>query len=168
MLGDDGVHPLSLKSGTPGLPAPRPPSLHGDRDARWRRPDRRGIQPPRPCPDVDNAQRLCARGSRRRPFCRTTAVGPTDEGKVTGGGEGVFRLFAEDGCPMTLFHSSTRWCCHGREHASRRGVFFSPMSKRRRGYPSETKVKRGEFIREAQPRRSLSVRFGTPLSRSAV
>jgi hypothetical protein len=54
--------------------------------------------------------------------------------------------------------------------------FFSSMSKRRRGYPSETRVKRGdrvvhgnkEFIRETGSQRSLPVRVGTTLSRSAA
>lgn len=50
------------------------------------------------------------------------------------------------------------------------------MSKRRRGYPSETRVKRGdrvvhgdkEFIREARSQRPLSMRIWTPLSRRVV
>jgi hypothetical protein len=50
------------------------------------------------------------------------------------------------------------------------------MSKRRRGYPSETRVKRGdrvvhgdkELIREAGTTGSLSMRFWAPLSRTAV
>jgi hypothetical protein len=50
------------------------------------------------------------------------------------------------------------------------------MSKRRRGYPSETRVKLGdrvvqgdkEFIREARPPGSMPLRIGTPLSKTAV
>jgi hypothetical protein len=50
------------------------------------------------------------------------------------------------------------------------------MSKRRRGYPSETRVKRGdrvvhgdkEFIREAWAAGPLSMRIRTPLSRNVA
>jgi len=54
--------------------------------------------------------------------------------------------------------------------------FFEPSSKRRKGYPSETKVKRG-FPRRPHPQRalretgqewSLSVRLRPQISRSAV
>jgi hypothetical protein len=53
---------------------------------------------------------------------------------------------------------------------------FSSMSKRRHGYPSETRVKRGdrvvhgdkEFIRETWAAGSLSMWFWTPLSRTAA
>jgi uncharacterized protein YchJ len=33
-----------------------------------------------------------------------------------------------------------------RQHSKRRTVFIQPMSKRRRGYPSEARVKRGVRI----------------------
>jgi hypothetical protein len=50
---------------------------------------------------------------------------------------------------------------------------FSSMSKRRRGYPSESRVKRGdrvvhgnkELIREAWTQRSMSMRFRSALSK---
>jgi uncharacterized protein YecA (UPF0149 family) len=35
---------------------------------------------------------------------------------------------------------------HGTQELRRRRIFFEPMSKRRKGFPSETKVKRGTRI----------------------
>ena len=53
---------------------------------------------------------------------------------------------------------------------------FEITSKRRKGFPSETQVKRGvrvvhgnkELFRKARPERSLPVRFRTQLLRTAV
>jgi hypothetical protein len=53
---------------------------------------------------------------------------------------------------------------------------FSSMSKRRRGFPSESRVKRGdrvvhgdkELIRKAWAQRSMSVWIGAPLSRTVA
>jgi len=53
---------------------------------------------------------------------------------------------------------------------------FWPMSTRRRGFPSESRVKRGdrvvhgnkELIREAWTQRSMSMRIESSLSRTAA
>jgi len=55
-------------------------------------------------------------------------------------------------------------------------IAFSPMSKRRHGYPSESRVKRGdrvvhgnkELIRKAWTEGSVPMWFWTPLSRTVV
>jgi len=55
-------------------------------------------------------------------------------------------------------------------------AFFEPMRKRRRGFPSETKVKRGyrvvrgykELIRKTRPKRSMPMRLSEVVSRIVV